>query len=384
MRAAWETWLKRWVEAGLIDPAAAERIRSFEATAGVPQKARWPVLTAVSLGGLMLGAGILLFVAAHWANLSPTYRFTLVLLLVGVFHAGGALLTERFALLATVLHAVGTAALGGGIFLAGQIFNLQEHWPGGLMLWAAGAWAGWWLLRDWVQAGFAALLTPAWLAGEWNVASRDGRGSSVIVAEGLLLVALTYLSARTAERGGPVRRALVLIGWLAMIPCTLAVLFNRWTWKADQSYLSLDLLIVGCAAAFGLPLLLALWLRGRAAWVNLVAAAWVLVLGTIQPERHILQHSAPVFWEKFGPYLWCAAGAVALATWGFYEARKERINLGFAGFAITVLVFYFSDVMDKLGRSASLMIAGVLFLAGGWLLERTRRRLIARLGTGES
>jgi len=41
------------------------------------------------------------------------------------------------------------AALGGGIFLSGQIFHLQEHWPGGLLLWAAGAWVGWWLLGQW-------------------------------------------------------------------------------------------------------------------------------------------------------------------------------------------------------------------------------------------
>jgi hypothetical protein len=42
-----------------------------------------------------------------------------------------------------------------------------------------------------------------------------------------------------------------------------------------------------------------------------------------------------------------------------------------------VLAFYFSDVMDRLGRSASLIGLGLLFLGGGYLLERTRRRLIA-------
>jgi hypothetical protein len=32
--------------------------------------------------------------------------------------------------------------------------------------------------------------------------------------------------------------------------------------------------------------------------------------------------------------------------------------------------------MDKLGRSASLVGLGVLFLGGGWALERVRRRLV--------
>jgi hypothetical protein len=33
--------------------------------------------------------------------------------------------------------------------------------------------------------------------------------------------------------------------------------------------------------------------------------------------------------------------------------------------------------MDKLGRAASLIVLGLLFLVGGYLLEQTRRRLVA-------
>jgi len=35
--------------------------------------------------------------------------------------------------------------------------------------------------------------------------------------------------------------------------------------------------------------------------------------------------------------------------------------------------------MDKMGRSLSLITLGLLFLVGGYALERTRRRLLARL-----
>jgi hypothetical protein len=47
--------------------------------------------------------------------------------------------------------------------------------------------------------------------------------------------------------------------------------------------------------------------------------------------------------------------------------------------ALTLILFYFSQVFDKLGRSASLIGLGVLFLLGGWLLERLRRRLVNRI-----
>ena len=85
-----------------------------------------------------------------------------------------------------------------------------------------------------------------------------------------------------------------------------------------------------------------------------------------------------------GFYVWAAVGAAGLIAWGIAERRRERINLGVAAFALTVLFFYFSSVMDKLGRAESLFGIGVLLLLGGWGLERLRRRLVARVGEAVS
>ena len=53
-----------------------------------------------------------------------------------------------------------------------------------------------------------------------------------------------------------------------------------------------------------------------------------------------------------------------------------------AGFALTIIFFFFSSVMDKLGRSASLMALGILFVAGGWQWEKLRRRLVTQVQRG--
>jgi len=53
-------------------------------------------------------------------------------------------------------------------------------------------------------------------------------------------------------------------------------------------------------------------------------------------------------------------------------------------FAVAVGWFYFSDIMDKFNRSLGLIGLGILFLAGGWALERMRRSLMARMATAES
>lgn len=379
MAEAWKSLLQRWLDAGLLDSATAGRIRAWEAEHGGERRLRWPTIFAWTFGGVLLAAGVLLFVAAHWDEISPAARFSLALLQVALFHLAGAVLAERLPALARVLHAVGTVALGAGIFLTGQIFHLQEHWPGGVMLWAAGAWLGWALLRDWPQAALAAVLTPVWLAGEWGVATNNDS----VMAHGLLLLSFTYLSARTAQRDSPIRHALSVIGGLMLIPFTFFVLYSHQINSLLSPELSGRLSFLGWLGAFGLPLGLAWLLRGRAAWMNGVAALWVLVLGTLAFRPGATDSLLSYAWRELGPYLWCGAGSLALVGWGLAEQRKERINLGVAGFALTVLFFYFSTVMDKLGRSGSLIGLGALFLVGGWMLERARRRLVARLAGGE-
>jgi len=226
------------------------------------------------------------------------------------------------------------------------------------------------LLRDWPQLVLAALLTPLWLGGEWIEATKTFKGFNCILTEGVLLLSITYLTAALPNNESPIRKALTWIGALALIPAAWVVVATSDVFAPHHQSLPAGYQAAGRAVALLLPLSLAWLLRGRLAWWNLLAAVWVLALGELAPAWH---------WRPLLQYALCALGAVGLMAWGLREARRERINLGIAGFALTVLAFYFSSVMDKLGRSASLVGLGLLFLGGGWLLEKTRRRLLARL-----
>jgi uncharacterized membrane protein len=382
LAATLEKQLERWLSSGVVDASTAARIRAFEQSQVPSERLRWPVLLALALGGVLLCAGVLLFVAAHWDELSPAWRFSLVLLRVAAFPVAGAFTAERFPALSVTFYTIGTVCVGAGIFLAAQIFNLQEHWPNGILLWAIGALAGWLLLRNWTQAALLALLVPAWLAGEWEVRTESLQVSGQLMLEGLLLLAITYFTARTGEENSPVRRALVWVGGIALLPLSILAFVERheqW-WQVNRAHVSTPLLVTGWTIAICAPLALALILRGRGVWVSAIATIWVLVIGTFSPVHSGTTDTLAAYaWNSLGIYLWAGAGALALVTWGLLERQRERINLGVVGFALTVLIFYFSDVMDKLGRSASLIGMGVLLLVGGWILERTRRQLIARV-----
>jgi uncharacterized membrane protein len=365
-----EQQLQRWIEAGILDSQSAGRIREFEAARESPGM-RWPVIFAIAFGSIMVAAGVLLFVAAHWEDLSPTQRFLLVVAMISGFHLAAGALMPRMRALGMALHGVGTVALGAGIFLAGQIFNLQEHWPGGILLWAIGAVLSWLVLRDWLQATLAALLLPAWIASEWSVRAEHFSGMERILIQFLTMVAITYLSARRGKEDSHFRQALVWTGGLTVLPVSAWLAASEWEYYwPGRPPLSLSLYVAGLLVAFALPLVAAWFLRGKSAVWNLGFALWVFVVGLLNAHNKS---------QNVAIYGLCALAAIGLVAWGLQEQRRERINLGVAGFAITIIVFYFSSVMDKLGRSASLVGFGLLFLLGGWQLEQLRRKLVARV-----
>jgi hypothetical protein len=242
---------------------------------------------------------------------------------------------------------------------------MRAHWSSAAMLWVIGAWIGWALLRDWPQATLVALLTPIWLGGEW---SDHFDADSLVLAESALMLGITYLAAIAPHKRSLVRSALAWTGGILLIPCAFAVVAT-----ASVAVPHSSPRLMGWLVGAGIALALAIALRGFDAWLNAVAVAWVWILGALAAVR-----GNPLY------FLWLVIGAAGLIAWGIKEGRRERINLGIAGFALTILFFYFSNLMDKLGRAVSLIVLGVLLLAGGWLLERTRRRLIEQIGEGSS
>jgi uncharacterized membrane protein len=377
----WERRVSNWSVAGVIDRETAERIWAFEQAQAASARTRWSVWLALLFGAVLLGAGILLLVSASWDDLSPMARLALVAGMVAFFHVAAGLAAPLSKPVATVLHVVGTVALGPAIFIAGSILNLAEHWPAAVMLWALGAVVAWLVRRDTPHAAVVALLLPAWLLCEWAAVgeTRDLR-YSVVGQAGAFLLALAYLTTPLTGRAPAVRRTLVWLGVLAFIPAAVTLGVQAGFSVSHPAWMrGLPALpavppaanALAWALTLAVPLGFAAALRGRDAWPNAVAAAWVIVLALL-----------PSGDTRMALYGWLAVGAGALGAWGVREMSTDRVNLATACFALVVVFFYFDNLMDKMGRSVSLIGLGVLFLAGGYCLERVRRRALERAGGG--
>ncbi|HKD84520.1 MAG TPA: DUF2157 domain-containing protein [Terriglobales bacterium] len=374
--------LERWVGAGVIDAPTADRIRVFEKSREQPSGLRWQVLLALIFGALLLAAGVSLFVAAHWDELSPAARFSLVMATLIVLHGAGLWVRPKFERLAIVQHGVGTVAAGGAVALVGQIFNIQEHWPAGILLWALCALAGWALLRDQVQQTISLLLIPAWIICEWSLRTDGYRGGQLLITRMVTVFAAAYLTAFLNERKKLVFGLLFSAGAIGLIVATAMLCEDEvlwYEWSKDPIMPALSMIFVWfCIVA--LPLLFA-WRMNRPA---VLPVAVIAAMAAVLPHLYRHGHDRYTTWTYNEPswvsYAVVAGVAAFLAWWGVQQRSRAVINYGIVCFALTILWFYFSSVMGKLERSFSLIVLGVLFLGGGWVLEKTRRKLVRQIG----
>jgi hypothetical protein len=160
--------------------------------------------------------------------------------MVAVFHLAGAFTRKVYRGLSTALHAVGTISTGAAIALAGQIFNIQEHWPAAVLLWAIAALAGWILLRDQAQETLTFLLFPAWMLSEWMLHAEGYIGNEVYVGRFLVVWAILYLTLFLGSRHKAVQGILFAV---AVIAAGFGIVFllGGWrSWSAEQTFLPLE------------------------------------------------------------------------------------------------------------------------------------------------
>lgn len=399
-----ESQLKRWEAAGLLDAATAARIRHHELAleertpyaneAGAKSESAvtrisWQGITALILGAILLACGVVLFVSAHWDELGRGGRFALVLAMVAVFHVAGGLTRDKYYGLGTALHAVGTVATGAAIALTGQIFNMDEHWPAAVLMWALAVLAGWALLRDQAQQTLALLLVPAWMLSEFGYYADRHIGVTAYAGRMLFVWAVLYLTFFVGSRRKVVQGILFAASAVASITGVILMLESWNSWSADQTFLPFSVRVWAWIAIAAVPLAVAAFhghkglIPVAAAVAFTIALPWCYHLNQYSYKygngyTHTQYNAIP----NLAAHLLVAGFAVFLCWWGVRLGSRLLVNFGIVGFAIVVAWFYFSDILDKLGRSLGLIGLGVLFLAGGWALEKLRRRITAGIGKG--
>lgn len=402
-----EADLARWEADGVITPAVLAGIRS--ALPPLAPGVNIPVVVAI-VGGLLIAAAFLAFVAAHWTELARLLR--LAILAAGIIGANG--LAAWFGrasrtILADLCASVGAIIFGAGIALVGQMYNLGEDFAGAMLLWAAGALAAaaltgsrgtlavalasgsiWSAMRVyethdvphlpfvalWLIAGGLALAwnsrvaahlvalasLPWWLsAGQLGV-DANGFNPLLVFADGAGLLLGGGLVLAAAPWPGATRMGAALSTYgafsLAAIATFDAALSNvSFPWYASQPVWANACGVAGVISAFGVA---AITRRAGAAFAG-AAIGLFLVTAAIPPP----QAGEP--WLAYAVEL-CAM--VCLVVSGMLDAVQPRIVAGWIGIAGVIAAITWVVKGSLLRRSAFLAVAGAVAVALATMLNR--------------
>src|SRR5215468_5901304 len=132
-----EADVARWQADGVITPVTGEAIRNSLPPLGAGINI--PVVVGI-VGGLLIAAAFLAFVAANWTEIARVLRFAILLTgIAAAYGVGAAFAHTGRPVLADLAASVGAIIFGAAIALVGQMYHLGDDFAAGLLLWAAGA-----------------------------------------------------------------------------------------------------------------------------------------------------------------------------------------------------------------------------------------------------
>lgn len=355
--------------AGLISAEQAVAIAEhFHLNGG--RRWNWLVLSMSTLaGGLILG-GIIMLISANWESIPDVVKMAVAMVLLLGFWVAWARTRETYPWISEGLGLVGGGMWLGCIALYGQIFQLQNPFAEGCMLFFLGVCAIPFIVRQRllvvVVAVTSAVLLGALLDNQesWLSLQPWMSDDSTEMACWVLLCMVWWLLGEHWRTSAGACRSYAWIGMVAILHflfiAQISLLYQAV--HADENPVLPGLLLA-------VPLLL-LWKPKGVDWPH-----WGLMMALLSlpyPIGLMLKDSAGG--EFMGVLCGFAMGG-GLMYLGHAAKRLSWLNYGslmvfFAGIALI------ANVLESLtGSGLVLIIAGLLMLGLVWLLEKQRRAL---------
>lgn len=434
------TFLKRlsqelpvWVEKGWVHPGAEREI--LNQVAAQQEGGDRHVIALSLMGVVLLGAGVITFFAAHWSGMSKLAKLLLLFGGMSAAYIAAAITAARGKLprISESLWLLGVLLFGANIMLIAQIYNIDSHYPDGVLMWALGG-----LLVAYAAPAQAAMAAAIALAVLWSgmestdfdrmhwgfllfwaiclpaIYRKAWLGALRLAMIGLLLWSAFYFASLTRNYGHALYlMQIYFLAYLALFVGGMLLATQQRTQVLAPTvkyYASVAAALAFFALTFpGLQGSSPVWARipshllSDSTWLGITLAAASLLAGLAiwhQRANPVAETAAHLKW---GRLLLAVIGALLTANlflhggnsgmmallfnlaffgalvWLVFHAvhfgDKSLLNLTFLLFAIWLLSRYFDTFWTLFDRSFFFMAGGALLLAGGYVLEKQRRKL---------
>ncbi len=396
MRRSVHNALQHWLGEGLLTAEKVQELGESLEKADKTQDSGRLAMIFGTVGAVLTGLGVILFVASNWATMSPGVRTVALLAVYGAV-IGAAVLAERrgFSIVANSVWLLSTLVLGANIFLMAQIYNLSLTMWQGTLAWLIGALAIGYARQSAAQAAVAvplAVLTIGW-AGGGSGFFFDDQVEFLFADDGLRpvlgLVGLAFigLSTLVAKRDDLSFAQLPCFRWGTFIVAAVLVLATAHVelasamFNADFSIKQIGLIVaaialVGAAATLGK-------VESTASGPAMIAVlALLLVVMIPYQDTTWLGFEAGGVHLLFGLYVLLVLGTALFTIWLGINARNTRlVNVGMVSTTLLIIIQYFGWSFELLDRSIAFILGGIVLISLSVFVEKQRRRIMAQIAT---
>jgi uncharacterized membrane protein/uncharacterized membrane-anchored protein len=132
--------LPSWQREGLLGPEQAVGILDLYEDEEQLRDNRGNFVSFVlyGLGAFLFGLAVLLVVGFNWQSISREAKLVTVLAVIAATHTAALWVRRRSPAVSEVIFFFGCLLYGAGIWLIGQAFHLDAHYPDGVFWWAVG------------------------------------------------------------------------------------------------------------------------------------------------------------------------------------------------------------------------------------------------------
>ncbi len=355
-----------WVEKGLVSRETADGLlaeydgREQSFTVG---------RVLMMLAAVLVGAAILLFIAANWDGIPRGGRAALLIGLIWLFHAGAAFTGGRqTSYVSGALLVLGASTFGASLALVAQMYNLSGDNVSAAMVWLTMTAATALLFRSAALTYYAGLLGwllfAAVLGDGWGTFGTPDTYAPPLAAIGV--IAMAYYTGGMRARHLCYLLLLTWLGWGYVSPHGP---FNSWLFVAA------GLILFLLATVPASPLHAAARRAGAApAFYSFLLA--LMGLGLYQVEHGDLFSSDATSLSTALPSMATATLAVLAIALAGRDNAAVRYT-GYVTFALEILYLSIDMIGTIIGTSGVFLLSGVFLALIAYLVIRLERRFSA-------
>ena len=389
-----------WERDGTVSPEQAQAIlaRYPEDSADYEAARRRQALVVgfSILGAALLGLGVITFFAANWDEIPRAVKLGALIVGVLLSYGAGYFLWQRlgYAAVGNALVLLGCIIYGAGVHLIGQIYHVPVEHPDLTAYWFLGVIPLAYAIRSRPITVLALVLFLAAVAvrlAHWDqfIGTVDFIAiPAIFTGLGLAIYAVGRVKQRFPEldgMGGAFRAIGLVVAFGALYLLTFKDLLDDGAVVegASPRYWSLAYTVAAVAVA---SIAWVVWQQGRNLRPSLIdiieLVTVVVLLAAVHLVVHIPTDEESIYAVVFNALF--AISALGLLISGYLQGQEMRVNLALGLIALLIISRYFEFSTTLFDLSLVLVGAGVILLAGGFLLERGRRKLLAAMRDGDS